>query len=597
MASPQLFTWVISFADRTVRLVGVNDVIAAHVNIPRALPRTHYYSLKFARSLNVNAFNWIWSYLNGMVNEANPLSPVDALDAVLYLEDLKIGGLSYLALKVINSVLSRAHGPSYNSNATELINDYIKLFFNAGYQRQILKTGSGTSSNYPLPVEISNYFTIMDLVYILKDLKEVPLLPSYEIIPLDEQWENARVGAMVTMIFPLMGNTYMPELTFNRIFAERHYTGQIPIPAEILEWIGEERPIMYAHADLAPSYTGDILYRGPMIPVEIFIVDNRDMLIVREGVPLTNIPWFLRVIRQKIPTLINKIMTPFTTFSPSIPSGERNFLLGSVRVPGYPTVFRERSMYMRAMPDERDVLVIKEEPTPPLLYAWYYVNGIDNCLNLAMSLGEAVRIFHYLNYFNVDLTSDLYNGFLSSLSTKIINEGESLSPQEKKLVLSEFIGNIRNIRNRKALLVFHGVGQGSCLVDQAVAVLLDKRLSPPFGYIEEVEIFTLKFAGVARPSPDVGKAGRGGRLGAIYGGYTPNGAKVDLPYPLFVTYTEVVRGETQSMSVTLDYGDQLPKAVMFSIGYREGQWEALVKLKYEKMLIITDMIVAEVVVR
>ena len=57
-------TWVITFEDKVVKAIGDNEVIAAHINIPRYLPPARYYSLAIDVSYN-RAFVWMWSYITG----------------------------------------------------------------------------------------------------------------------------------------------------------------------------------------------------------------------------------------------------------------------------------------------------------------------------------------------------------------------------------------------------------------------------------------------------------------------------------------------------------------------------------------------------
>lgn len=586
-------TWVVSFIDRTVKLPGINDVIAAHIDIPRYLPPAHYYMLKIPRPLNVNGFNWVWSYLNGTIDNSIPLSPEDGLEALLYLEFFRIGEASwhqsaavkipspYPALKLVSSVLSRNH-PHQEGQviAPEYISKYVKLFTKAGYLWQLLETkDSITESVFPLPEKLSNYLRMFNPA----DIDEYQPMPSYKII------HRGNFREPITLMIPILGNIYILSTMFGIINQTIQPVNGVPIPEEALRYITNGIFVRRSITIIAPTR------KAPIIQIQIFIAENGKMWIAQKGIAPIVIPWHLYIVRDKSrdPPPLRNVLSPITAFPPFSSTGEKEFLLGSVRVSGYPTVFKERSAYMRAMPDEKDVVVIKEDPSPPLLYAWNYINGLDNRLDLNMTLSEAVRIFHYLNYFDVDLQSDLYDGFLHSLCGKMIMEGGILSPPERKSILSEFIGNIRMIKDRKALLVFHASGNRSCPVDQAVAALLERRVSPPFGHIEGSEIFTLgPFEGMVRSNPDVGKKG-GNPLVAIYDILAPNGARIDLPYPVFGNRRPLTGDYVDILSI-VDISNSLMTAATIIVSFEGGRWAAAVSTGYGSVMCY-DMVVAEIV--
>ena len=211
------------------------------------------------------------------------------------------------------------------------------------------------------------------------------------------------------------------------------------------------------------------------------------------------------------------------TVDPSTPRLE-HFIVGGRRVIGYRNVFTNRSVVMRddSFFTMGNTLFPDEKWNPPIEYAWNYINGIDNLLSLGtMGIVESLRVIHYLNYFIVSLTSDLFDAYLVDLCNKIL---ETAILHEKE-VLDLFNISISKIdqKSRELLTIFHSTKYiTGGLADRVVAKLATST--------DDIKhLFTLPYNSLAGTTA----IGYFGHVYAIYSMEDKYGNKPDLLLPIF----------------------------------------------------------------
>ena len=503
-------TWVLTFSDRTVKAIGHNAVIAAHINIPRYLPPAAYYGLDLSNLPFKRGFLWVWAYLNGTEYYDATLADLSYIKDVLerltmsnihdVLRSSEIGIVEYPYMKLVKQLLS---SPRPGERRILLVRDiwekgYLGYLFPYTVKKPYYETTENTLQE--LSRMDVNYLSLFPVER--RGLTLPPsLLGKYEI----ETREDVEDGADDMSTGVPVGDKIYHILSKIRRFASgypdltRAFIVQVPESARTPEFIEFLRPLVKFIVVTSPPLDS---HKQTQMRVYSDDVSGRTFVYDSSDNKTFEVPWI--AFYKKIFSMNRgKKLSPYPPLSAFTPSSPPNFLVAGKPVHGCKSVYMVRSKFMLARGEEEEgerSLLEDDKWNPALEYAWSYINGIDNQLSLAdKSIGDSIRIMHYLNYFDVPLMTDLFDSYLKELCEKILREK---GPPEALPYFTHYISQIDSISRQSLGVFFSEKDLTGGLADQVVASFkpLVSRISRIFTF--PYNSYTMvRISGFEDPSP------------------------------------------------------------------------------------------------
>ena len=560
--------WIVRFANMSFKVEGIFDVVRSHVMIPDVDRKSPYYEIGIPHEFDPQAWEWLWSYLNGRdIRNKKTLTDASYLPLFNYLFFMKFKETSYPVFTLLKTLMSSNHGPQ-SPFLDKILSRCIDAYFKEGKMRLLSDmVGEG---NYPLMEADANYFSILVKK---KDVLPPSLRRRYSpstfrwkkeagfggktgfnaIVPIEEkvyliigefQWSTSDYPAPLVRSLQVDGLEISPEMEAYRSKGGVYWS-RVTV---------DRRHEARGGGGIKISYKVLYLFSPINDPTKTFILDKE------KG--LRRLPWitFLSATIDHSSWVTRPITAGDVKIPPTPLLNSPNFILTGRKVVGYPDVMRERSLYVSAIPDEPWISLFPERGTidPGLIYAWNYINGLDNLLEIK-DVETGLRIGEYLNYFDVSLTSDWYNLYLIQLSEIIIGMRDVSFPsvvKDNSYTLSSFLGIVKKINKeqRRLLSVFDSYGGRGSLIDQAVAALVTRKLDPPpLGDVPEItEIFSNQYSDLKLSRAPYSYEENRKEMMAVYSIQGADGKELPLVYPFFLRISLMPRNKKQFTTSFID---------------------------------------------
>ena len=484
------------------------------------------------------AFSWLWSCLTGIERPVSLLTMRQWLLVWFYIQRLRVPLSSTIVEHWFRGLTNLIRDDRQLAADKDLITTICttpgmaiyNIPFYTGNSTLLHTTALDRKLALPLPLSITSLIR-STIPVVLTD----PPATTQMIVVISHPWLDHRVIIKPTIVsLPLAILTGLPPLP--------------PLPAQILYITvpkgerGEEMillkggdsvyfikgdlplpnntPVNISTYEAADDYSlcvnyDDLQLRyrqrfiGPIIKAEI---DDELKMQMRSNVTSTRLA---RVTRPEL-----QVDAGTSDFLASTPSGGSvMWSLGSnnFRVYCYPTVVASRSPYVYTaasfgdfdISKLTDIHLLREtdvnrEELWPLMFVWAYLNGYDDGIIITLN-SAALRVWYYITYFQIPLTSAFVNRYLLRLFYLVDTSGKGAYDYAFGLY-SELYGLINKIplATKKEMVLFNGYitpAYSSSVVDRVLTWLLDHLRYRDTKKIPLLPSFTTQYLGWV-PIPD-----------------------------------------------------------------------------------------------
>lgn len=466
-----LSVWVVTFSHPehepiTIKVTGYNDVIAAHIPLP-ILPQAAYYGITLHTKFDTNAFRWVWSYVSGLPIEGIPIATVETFrNASRCLFELcgtthddwllttTITPVDYPLMMLVKQFLSSLvvtddikASPEIDVHNYVYVRDIVDIMHKKGYLSSILPLGTSRHDKILSQIDkafLSLYMTPVVPISLMKHHYGV----FHRVAVLGGD------GRGYSCITPIRGNIHYIETISTNQVTVNNANRILEVIALVVSGVVDERLIRFIMSGQAMYITNEdrtviiVTTVQTRAPGETYVIDNITDN-ARTGV-VHRVPW-VYFLGPGGGVYGERTITPIPPIPLSIiPSmGIPIATVGGRKCPLYPLICISRSGYMKgffSLADPRELVLFPDDPwNPAMEYAWNYINGLDNRV-IVSDNGSILRIFHYLNYFNVSLTTALFDNYLIDLCSKVTELNRDVFPKYIRQIGKE---------ERKSLSIFY----------------------------------------------------------------------------------------------------------------------------------------------